>query len=184
MVRIRMQRLGRTHRPFYRIGATDTREPRSGTFIEQLGWYDPITKDPTKQLKLNAERIRHWLDQGAQPSDTVRDILARNDLLTPAQMQAWEAEREVSRRRVECRKCFVAAQAILAEFDKKLDTAGVEPAPFKDRIAAATAIAKRSMSKARVDEAKSALADAQTARAELDAAITAAKAPKEAPAAG
>ena len=96
-----MQRLGRRHRPFYRINAIDQRTRRDGRFIENLGWYDPIATEPGKQLKLNAERIKYWLSVGAQPSETMRDILVKNDLMDKA---AWEADRKVARERVEAKK--------------------------------------------------------------------------------
>ena len=78
MVRIRMQRLGRRNRPFYRISAIEKRNRRNGVVIEQLGWYDPIAKDPEKQFKINGERVQYWLSVGAQPSDTVRRMLEKN----------------------------------------------------------------------------------------------------------
>ena len=104
MVRIRMQRLGRRNRPFYRINAIEKRTRRNGVVIEQLGWYDPIAKDPEKQFKINGERVQYWLSVGAQPSETVRDLLGHNDLLNDKQKAAWEADRKVARERVEARK--------------------------------------------------------------------------------
>ena len=80
MVKIRLKRMGRRHRPFYRISAMDSRSPRDGRVIEELGIYDPIAKEQDKQVKLNEERIRYWLAQGAQASDTVRDILRRHGI--------------------------------------------------------------------------------------------------------
>ena len=80
MVKIRLKRMGRRHRPFYRINAMDTRSPRDGRVIEELGYYDPIAKDPEKQLKLNSERILYWLEHGAQTSETVGDILRKNGI--------------------------------------------------------------------------------------------------------
>ncbi len=77
MVKIRMKRMGRRHRPFYRINAMDTRSPRDGRVIEELGYYDPLVKEESKQIKLKADRIRYWLSQGAQTSDTVSDILRK-----------------------------------------------------------------------------------------------------------
>jgi small subunit ribosomal protein S16 len=74
-VKIRMTRMGRRHRPFFRINAVDSREPRDGRILEKLGHYDPIEKDPTKQIVLNNERVKYWLDNGAIPSDTVSQIL-------------------------------------------------------------------------------------------------------------
>ncbi|MCL4742054.1 MAG: 30S ribosomal protein S16 [Phycisphaerales bacterium] len=111
MVRIRLQRFGRRHRPFYRINAIDKRTRRDGRVIENLGWYDPIASDPSKQVSVNGERVRHWLSVGAQPSDTVRDLLARLDLLTAEDRKAWEAQREIDRKRVEARKAAAPAAA-------------------------------------------------------------------------
>jgi len=79
-VRIRLQRMGRRHRPFYRIGACDARTPRDGRMIENLGYYDPLAKEEEKQVVLKEERIRYWLSQGAQPSKTVADILKRKGI--------------------------------------------------------------------------------------------------------
>ena len=58
----------------------DSRSPRDGRVIEELGWYDPNTKQPDKQLSLNRERIEHWLSEGAQPSETVSDLLKRQGI--------------------------------------------------------------------------------------------------------
>ena len=80
MVVLRMKRMGRIRRPFYRIGAMDKRAPRNGRVIEELGWYDPITTDPEKTYSLKADRIHHWLSVGAQPSQTVAAILKKNDI--------------------------------------------------------------------------------------------------------
>ena len=80
MVKIRLKRMGRRHRPFYRINAMDTRTQRDGRVIEELGYYDPLVKDGDKQVKLVEDRIRYWLSQGAQASDTVRDILVKNGI--------------------------------------------------------------------------------------------------------
>jgi small subunit ribosomal protein S16 len=58
----------------------DIRSPRDGRVIEELGWYDPEAKDPEKQVSLNRERIEYWLGVGAQPSDTVRNLLKRQGI--------------------------------------------------------------------------------------------------------
>lgn len=79
-VRLRLKRLGRRHRAFYRVGAMDSRKPRDGKVIEELGWYDPEAKEADKQVSLNRERIEYWLSVGAQPSDTVRDLLKRQGI--------------------------------------------------------------------------------------------------------
>ena len=101
-----MQRLGRTHRPFYRITAIDQRTRRNGRCIEQLGWYNPLEKDESKQLHLEEERIKYWLSVGAQPSETVRDILARRNFVKTT---AWEAKRTADRDRVAAAKAAAEA---------------------------------------------------------------------------
>jgi len=80
VVKLRLKRMGRRHRPFYRINAMDSRTPRDGRVLEELGYYDPLAKDEAKQVKINVERVKHWLDNGAQPSDTVRDLLRKNGI--------------------------------------------------------------------------------------------------------
>jgi len=79
-VRLRLKRLGSTHRPFYRITAVDQRRQRDGRVIEELGWYNPLVKDESKQSKLDAERAAYWLSVGAQPSDTVKMLFKRHGL--------------------------------------------------------------------------------------------------------
>lgn len=72
--------MGRRHRPFYRINAMETRSPRDGRVLEELGFYDPLAKDESKQLELKADRIRFWLDQGAQTSETVGNMLKKQGI--------------------------------------------------------------------------------------------------------
>lgn len=72
--------MGRTHRSFFRINAMDSRSPRDGRPVEQLGWYDPHAADPDKQISLNRERIEYWLGVGAQPSETVSNLLKKNGI--------------------------------------------------------------------------------------------------------
>ena len=72
-VKIRLKRMGRKNRPFYRIIAIDSRSRRDGVEIERLGWFDPLRTDVA--VNLNEDRVIHWLKQGAQPSETVGNIL-------------------------------------------------------------------------------------------------------------
>ena len=75
MVRIRLTRMGAKKRPFYRVIAADSRSPRDGRFIEQLGYYDPMTEKKT--LKLDLERVDHGIKNGARPSDTAARLIER-----------------------------------------------------------------------------------------------------------
>lgn len=76
MVVLRLKRLGRRHRPFYRLCAMDRRVACNGKAIEELGWYDPSGVED-KKMSLNIERIDYWLSVGAQPSSTVASILRK-----------------------------------------------------------------------------------------------------------
>jgi small subunit ribosomal protein S16 len=76
-VKLRLKRFGRKNRPAYRVNAIDSRTPRDGRVIEELGSYDPISKDPAKQFVFNRERVEHWLSMGAVPSDTVKSLLVK-----------------------------------------------------------------------------------------------------------
>ena len=76
-VAIRMKRMGRKNRAFYRICATDRRSPRDGRVIEVLGTYDPSVPDTDARCLLNNERVNYWLSVGAQPSDAVRVLVKK-----------------------------------------------------------------------------------------------------------
>ena len=74
-VRIRMKRLGRRHRPFYRICAMDSRSPRDGKVIEELGYYDPMVSETDARAILQSERIDYWISQGALPTEKVKVLI-------------------------------------------------------------------------------------------------------------
>jgi len=76
-VRIRMKRLGRKHRPYFRIVAIDSRQPRDGRVIEELGSYDPMLKNTDERVKLLPERIKYWISVGARPSDNVEVFIKK-----------------------------------------------------------------------------------------------------------
>jgi small subunit ribosomal protein S16 len=82
VVKLRLRRMGAKKRPSYRIVAADSRSPRDGAFIESVGFYDPITDPAT--INVNLDRARHWIDNGAQPTDTVRSILTRAGVFAKA----------------------------------------------------------------------------------------------------
>jgi small subunit ribosomal protein S16 len=75
MVKIRLRRMGRRNRPFYRVVATDSRSPRDGKFIEVIGHYNPLTDPAT--ITIDEEKALKWLRCGAQPTDTVRSLLRK-----------------------------------------------------------------------------------------------------------
>lgn len=78
-VKIRLRRLGAKKAPFYRIVVADSRYPRDGRFIEELGYYNPMTNPA--DVKIDAEKAKTWIANGAQPTDTVRALLKKNGVI-------------------------------------------------------------------------------------------------------
>ena len=126
--KIRLKRIGRRNRPFYRLVIMDARNRRDGAAIEEVGWYNPIAKDEMYSLK--EDRILHWLQEGAQPTDTVHDILRTaglahkwhlmkqglDEATVEKEMKKWALEREdVLERRGQRAEAKVAEKKAAAE---------------------------------------------------------------------
>ena len=75
MVKIRLRRMGAKKAPWYRIVVADSRAPRDGRFIEEVGTYDPAAD--SEKLKVNMDRVQYWISKGAQPTDTVRGLMKK-----------------------------------------------------------------------------------------------------------
>ena len=78
-VKIRLRRMGAKKAPFYRIVVADSRYPRDGRFIEEIGYYNPLTTPA--EVKVDAEKVQKWISNGAQPTDTVKSLLKKNGVL-------------------------------------------------------------------------------------------------------
>ena len=78
-VKIRLRRMGAKKAPFYRVVVADSRYPRDGRFIEEIGYYDP-TKEPSV-VSIDGEKAKSWIANGAQPTDTVKSLLKKNGIL-------------------------------------------------------------------------------------------------------
>ena len=110
-VRIRMKRLGRRHRPFYRICAMDSRRPRDGRVLEELGTYDPMIKETDARAVLNGERVDYWLGVGAKPSDNVKVLIKKYGTDgTHLEQQKLAMERVKPKSRQELDRPSVAAE--------------------------------------------------------------------------
>ena len=119
-VRLRLKRLGRKNRAFFRVAAFDSRTRRDGRAIEELGHYDPHMADEAKKHSLNRERIEYWLSVGAKPSETVASILLQNGIsipgsqkragLTAEEKAQREVERAEKRKKAELNKQIKAVQ--------------------------------------------------------------------------
>jgi len=105
-VKLRMKMMGRTNRPEFRVVAADARSPRDGRIIENLGYYHPQEVKPEKVMKLDWDRIKHWLSVGAQPSETLQSIFKKHGVKLP-----WEAtEKKARTKMVEARRAAKATK--------------------------------------------------------------------------
>lgn len=121
MVRIRLKRMGRRNRPFYRINAIEKRTKRDGAVLENLGWYDPIAAEG-KQVMLKHDRIKHWLSKGAQGSETVNSLLAKANLIDADKWAAYvklRTERRATARAKAKEAADAAEAAKAAKAEKK-----------------------------------------------------------------
>ena len=78
-VKIRLRRMGQKKAPFYRVIVADSRSPRDGRFIEEIGYYDPMTNPAN--IKIDAEKAKTWLANGAQPTETVKSLLKKSEII-------------------------------------------------------------------------------------------------------
>ena len=126
-MKIRLARGGSKKRPFYRVVAADSRMPRDGRFIEKLGTYNPLLpKDSEERVKLDVERIQHWLAQGAQPTDRIARMLEAAGV-TP------KTERNNPKKAVPGKKAQDRADAKAA---KAAEAAAAAAAPAEEEAAA------------------------------------------------
>jgi small subunit ribosomal protein S16 len=157
-VKLRMTRIGRRHRPFFRINAIESRTPRDGKVLEKLGHYDPIEKDPAKQVVINRQRTEYWLSKGAIPSDTVSQILLR------AGLKHKYAEQQAARRA----KARAIASAKGKIFTKAQKIAAQKEAEARAKEAEEKAKAEEEKAKAVAEEKAKAQAEIQ-AQPEIEA---------------
>ena len=153
-VKIRLKRMGRKNRPFYRIVAIDSRSRRDGVEIERLGWFDPLRTDVA--VNLDEDRVIHWLKQGAQPSETVGNILTEiglkykihliregkseeeiAKLLTEWQLRQEEKLVRKKEKKLAKKKAAVAEEAKAKEAGSSEQEAGADKEEKEDTIEAA-----------------------------------------------
>jgi len=140
-VRIRMKKLGRRHRPFFRICAMDVRVPRDGRVLEELGTYDPMLPDVDARAVLNSERIDHWLSVGALPTDKVKVLIKKYGTggTHRQQQEAALAKLSEARRRPEPPKVEVKPKASeTAEGEQAPEPPAAETAPVNPAEEAAS----------------------------------------------
>ncbi|MGQ9913853.1 MAG: 30S ribosomal protein S16 [Thermogutta sp.] len=139
-VRIRMKKLGRKHRPFFRICATDARSPRDGRVIEELGTYDPMIPETDARVTLNVERVQYWLGVGAQPSEKVAVLIKKYGPNGTHLQQQKEAIERLQQKHAMRRAAAQQAAAIAGQRKALREGAeeGAESATAEDAADAAT----------------------------------------------
>ncbi len=169
---IRLARGGRKGRPFYRIVVADKRMPRDGRFIEKLGTYNPLlANDDDKRVVLNEERIKHWLSEGAKPSDRVAKFLGKAGLIAVPEI------RETPQKSAPGQK---AQDRIREKEEKRKEAEEAAKAAEAEKAAAAEAPAEESAPQdAPVEEAKAEDAPAAEAEASAEAPAEAEKPAEE-----
>jgi small subunit ribosomal protein S16 len=142
-MKIRLARGGSKKRPFYRIVAADSRMPRDGRFIEKLGTYNPLLpKDSEDRIKMDLDRVKHWLDQGAQPTDRVSRFLEAAGVLDKKErnnpQKAEPGKKAQERAEEKAAKAAEAAEAAAAPAEEAPVEEAAEEAPAEDAAAEET----------------------------------------------
>ncbi|MCC7437057.1 MAG: 30S ribosomal protein S16 [Armatimonadetes bacterium] len=187
MVKLRLRRMGRKKAPVYDIVAADSRNTRDGRFLEKVGQYNPLVAGNPITI-LQRDRVHYWLNSGAQPTDTVRNLLRREGVMmeryllrkgVAADAVAKAVETHLDSKRSADEKATIAAAAATAAKAK----AEAEAAAKAEAEAAAAAAAAEAAAKAEAEAAAAAAAAEAAAKAEAEAAAAAPAAAEEAPAA-
>ncbi len=161
-VRIRLKRMGRTHRPFYRVCAMDSRSPRDGKAIERLGYYDPMVSEKDARVKLDNERVAYWLSVGAQPTEKVKVLIEKYG----PEGTHLEAQAEALAR-VAASKPTAPPPEALPSFDEPEPEAVEEAAATEEGVEASEeAVADTATEEAPAEEAAAEEAPAEEAAAE------------------
>ncbi|MCM8556905.1 30S ribosomal protein S16 [Sphingomicrobium sediminis] len=171
-VAIRLARGGAKKRPYYRIVVADSRRSRDGRFIERVGSYNPLlAKDNPERVKLDKERIQHWLDVGAQPTDRVLRFLDAEGMMkrearnNPQKGEPGEKAKERAEEKAEKEQAAKDAAKEAEEAAKAADEAPVEEAAAEE-TPAEEAAAEEAPAEEAAEEAKADDAEAEEAKAE------------------
>ena len=141
-MKIRLARGGSKKRPFYRIVAADSRMPRDGRFIEKLGTYNPLLpKDSEERVKMDMERVKYWMDQGAQPTDRISRFLEaagvvdKKERNNPQKGEPGQKAKDRAEEKAEKAAAAEEAAAAPAEEEAPVEEAAAEEAPAEEAAA-------------------------------------------------
>ena len=151
-LKIRLARGGAKKRPFYRIVVAEAAAPRDGRYVERVGTYNPmVPKDHEQRVTLNAERIAHWLGQGAQPTERVHKMLAAAGLAAAPVIREQPKKSAPGKKRAE--REAEAAEAAAAAAEAPAEEAAVEEAPAEEAPAEEAAAEEAPAEEAAAEEA-------------------------------
>lgn len=167
-VRIRLKKMGRKHKPFFRVCATDARTARDGRVIEELGYYDPMVRDTDARAILNGERIDYWLGVGAQPSDKVAVLIKKYGSNGTHLEQQKAALEQISNRKQQAAVAAANAQRALAEKLKAEEEAAAAKKAEEEAAVKAAAEAEAAEAEADAAEGAEATEEAETPTAEAE----------------
>ena len=169
--KIRLKRIGRRNRPFYRLIVIDSRKRRDGAAIEQVGWYNPI--DPENSYKIKNDRILHWLGEGAIPSNAVKKIMKREGLalrwhLMQQDVNEKDIEKEIKKWELNRENILAAREAKEAEkrSNKKDKSQAPEAAQEAEEAKADEPEAVQEAEEAKADEPEAAQKAEETSKEE------------------
>ncbi len=170
-LKIRLARGGTKKRPYYRIVIADSRMPRDGRYIEKVGTYNPmLSKDDSKRIQLEEERIRHWISVGAKPTDRVARFLGRAEILPMPAIPANQTKQHLPKVKAQERMKEAAAAAKAAAEapaeEAKAEEPAAEEAPAEEAKAEEPAAEEAPAEEAKAEEPAAEEAKAEDAPAE------------------
>jgi small subunit ribosomal protein S16 len=163
-LKIRLSRGGSKKRPFYRIVVAEAAAPRDGRYVERVGHYNPmVPKEHENRLSVNSDRVKFWMNKGAQPTDRVHKLLALADILKAPEIREQPKKSAVGKKRAE-REAEAADAAAAAE--AQAEEAPVEEAPVEEAPVEEAPVEEAPVEEAPVEEAPAEEAPAEEAPAE------------------
>ena len=155
MIKLRLQRRGRKKRPYYHIVVADSRSPRDGRIIEKLGRFDNVSE--RKELTYDEERVIHWLKIGAQPSNTVRNILQKEGVLYKMHLMRWgksDEEIEAALNEWKTEREAKDSEKVISRKVQQKEQLKSEEKEFKKQVEEKAAAAAKELEKKKAEEAK------------------------------
>ena len=181
-LKIRLSRGGSKKRPFYRIVVAEAAAPRDGRYVERVGHYNPmVPKEHENRLSVNGERVKFWMDRGAQPTDRVHKLLSLVDILKAPEIRDQPKKSAIGKKRAE-REAEAAqeASAVAEEAPAQEASAVAEEAPAAEAAQEASAVAEEAPAEEEAAQEASAVAEeAPAEQAAQEASAVAEEAPAE-----